>query len=77
MDLKTLHPQLSKDEREALAAAAGIAPAYLYQLSIGFKRNPSMRQCAAMVAHDKRLSLKDLAREFGISESSKPAAEAA
>lgn len=47
-----------------MAAAVGISPAYLYQLAIGHKKNPSMLQCAALVAHDSRLTLADLAEEF-------------
>lgn len=65
MNLKTLHAQLLRDERAALAVAAGIKPEYLYQLATGFKGNPSMKMCAAMVAHDSRLTFEELAEEFG------------
>ena len=64
MNLRNLHARLSKDERKALAVAADIKPEYLYQLASGFKANPSMRTCAALVAHDKRLTLRELAIEF-------------
>lgn len=64
MQLKELHPKLTRAEREAMAIAAGIRPEYLAQLATGFKRNPPLKLCAALVAHDKRLSLKDLAIEF-------------
>ena len=66
MNLRKLHPLLTKDQRKALADAAGIKPEYLYQLATGFKGNPTMKTCAALVAHDKRLTFRDLAAEFGI-----------
>lgn len=64
MQLKELHPKLTRAEREAMAAAAGIKPEYLAQLAAGFKRNPPLKLCAALIAHDKRLTFKDLAAEF-------------
>ena len=64
MNLKTLHLRLNRDQRRAMADAIGIKPEYLAQLATGFRRNPSIAMCAAMVAHDKRLTLKELAIEF-------------
>jgi len=64
MNLTTLHKKLDQHQRLALATAMGIKPEYLAHLASGFKRNPSLVMCAAMVAHDKRLTLKELAAEF-------------
>jgi DNA-binding transcriptional regulator YdaS (Cro superfamily) len=64
MRLKELHHTLSRAEREAMALAAGIKPEYLAQLASGFKKNPPLRLCAALVAHDGRLTLDELADEF-------------
>lgn len=64
MNLQKLHAKLNREERIALAEAAGITPRYLSQLASGFRRNPSIRMCAAMVDHDSRLTIEELADEF-------------
>jgi hypothetical protein len=68
MQLRELHPTLSRAERAAMAAAAGIGIEYLAQLATGFKKNPPLKLCAALVAHDSRLTLEDLAQEFAQQE---------
>lgn len=68
MQLRELHPQLSRPEKAALAEAAGITPAYLAQLATGFRTKPSLKVCAALVAHDSRLTLEELAQEFADEE---------
>lgn len=65
MQLRELHPILTGPEREAMAQAGGIKPAYLAQLATGFRKNPPLKLCADLVAHDPRLTLDDLAKEFG------------
>lgn len=47
-----------------MASAAGIKPEYLAQLATGFKKNPPLMLCAALVLHDPRLTLDELAAEF-------------
>jgi hypothetical protein len=64
VQLKDLHPNLTRSERMALAEAAGISVAYLAQLATGFKTNPPLKLCDALVKHDPRLTLDDLAVEF-------------
>jgi hypothetical protein len=65
MRLSTLYPTLSKEQREALAAAAEIKPAYLYQLATRWDgRKPTVPQLAKLAKADRRLTLKDLVEEF-------------
>lgn len=73
MKLSDLYPKLSKDERDKLAKAAAIKPGYLYQIATRWRgRRASLQLINALVAADKRLTLKDMVSEF--TEPSKEAA---
>lgn len=71
MNLKALHAKLTKEQREELANAAGIKPAYLAQIANGWQRSgrntkfrPSLEVLKRLSEADKRLKLKDLVAEF-------------
>ncbi len=65
MQLKDLYPQLDGQERERLAAKAEISAGYLYQLATKWQgKTPSLPVIKRLAAADKRLSVRDLVREF-------------
>lgn len=71
MRLSTLYQTLTTEQREILAKAAEISPAYLYQLATRWDgRKPSIPLMVKLANADERLSLADLAEEF--SEAPKP-----
>lgn len=65
MRLSALYPNLSTEQREALATAAGIKAPYLYQLATRWdNKKPSLDVMVALANADERLTLADLAEEF-------------
>lgn len=64
MDLETLYPLLSADEKRRLCAAADISAAYLSQLANGVRTRPPIDKCKAIVDADERLTLRELAEQF-------------
>jgi transcriptional regulator with XRE-family HTH domain len=59
MKLAELLPNLTRAERDALAAAAGTAPVYLSQIAKGL-RSPSPKLARRLVDCEPRLRLSDL-----------------
>lgn len=70
MRLRDLYHQLSTDERDALARAAGTDSSYLYQLATRWRgRRASIPLMVKLADADKRLTVADMAAEFAESES--------
>lgn len=59
MKLSELFQPMTPAEREAFADAAGIAPAYLWQLATG-RRSPSPKLARRLVECEPRLTLAEL-----------------
>lgn len=57
MDFKEFYAQLSKAEKEKLAAKADTSPAYLSQIASGF-RNAGMKTIRNLIKADKRITLQ-------------------
>ena len=68
MKLGNLWPKLDRDERVALATAAGIRPAYLSQLANHWRTSMRTSTMLALCNADARLTARHLLEEF--SESS-------
>lgn len=65
MRLRPLYEKLSTEQREQLAAEAGISAAYLWQLATQWNgKKPSLDLLASLAKADKRLTVKDLVEEF-------------
>ena len=71
MELRTLWPRLTAEQREQLASAADTSEGYLRQLACGWVRpsrgrkvRPSLELITKLAAADGRLKLADLVREF-------------
>lgn len=65
MQLRTLYPQLTTDEREALAKKAGTHAGYLWQLATNWRgKKPSINLMAKLADADRRLKVADMVEEF-------------
>lgn len=65
MQLKTLYPKLDSDQRERLAAKAGIKPPFLWQIATHWNgKRPSLKTIVRLAAADRRLTVQDLVTEF-------------
>ena len=65
MQLKTLYPQLTTEEREALAKKAGTHAGYLWQLATNWRgKKPSINLMAKLAEADDRLNVADMVEEF-------------
>lgn len=80
MRLQTLYPNLTKREREALAAACGITPGYLWQIATRWKpsekrapKQPSIQLITKLATADARLHITDMVAEFSESAPKAPA----
>jgi lauroyl/myristoyl acyltransferase len=65
MQLRVLYPQLTTEEREALAKKAGTHAGYLWQLSTNWRgKKPSINLMAKLAEADRRLKVTDMVEEF-------------
>lgn len=78
MRLKQRYSQLNKEQRAALAAAAGIGTDFLYQIATRWKgKRPSLPVMQKLAQADKKLTLADMVVEFTEPAPDKAAQEAA
>lgn len=65
MKLRKLYDSMTTEQREELAAKAGIKPAYLYQIATRWRgKKPSVDAIGRLAAADNRLKAADLIAEF-------------
>lgn len=65
MNLRDLYETLATEERNELAAKAGVSSAYLWQLATQWKgKKPSLALLKKLVDSDRRLDVSDLVAEF-------------
>jgi hypothetical protein len=65
MKLRELYPDLTAEERESLAKAAGTDVGYLWQLATQWRgKRASLAMIAKLAAADRRLDMAALVAEF-------------